>query len=358
MYRTPEAVILVVQLLRLIWRVLWFALTHPLTDAAAVLVFATWLGLGWPGITGLAAAGAAGLIGLRIMQPVWFARFIAVPVRDWWRWWFYRRRWKAAMTLAGLAPDYRGQPMLPVLGRVHRAGSVDLVRVGLVTGQAPADFAAKAENLAHAFGARLCRVRDIAPGHAAAGAGPRRHPVRSDPCLADHRGGGSGRAAGRPVRGRLAWRLRLLSTHVLIAGATGSGKGSVIWSLIRALLPGIAGGWVQVWALDPKRMELSFGRALFHRYACQAAAMVELLEAAVAEMHQRAGQFGGRTRTFPLSTEFPFVVVLVDELAFLTAYQPDRDLRKRAEAAIATLTSQGGRWGCAWLARCKTRART
>jgi hypothetical protein len=32
---------------------------------------------------------------------------------------------------------------------------------------------------------------------------------------------------------------------------------------------------VQVWALDPKRMELSFGRALFHRYACQAAAMVE-----------------------------------------------------------------------------------
>ena len=33
--------------------------------------------------------------------------------------------------------------------------------------------------------------------------------------------------------------------------------------------------------------------------------------------------------------------MLVDELAFLTAYQPDRDLRKRAEAAIATLTSQG-----------------
>ena len=128
---------------------------------------------------------------------------------------------------------------------------------------------------------------------------------------------------------------------MLIAGATGSGKGSVIWSLIRALLPAIAAGWVQVWALDPKRMELSFGRALFHRYACHAAAMVELLEAAVAEMHDRAGQFGGRTRTFTPSTGFPFVVVLVDELAFLTAYQPERDLRKRAEAAIATLTSQG-----------------
>ena len=111
--------------------------------------------------------------------------------------------------------------------------------------------------------------------------------------------------------------------------------------MIRALLPGIAGGWVQVWALDPKRMELSFGRGLFHRYACQAAAMVELLEAAVAEMHDRAERFGGRTRTFTLSSEFPFLIILVDELAFLTAYQPERDLRKRAEAAIATLTSQG-----------------
>jgi S-DNA-T family DNA segregation ATPase FtsK/SpoIIIE len=150
----------------------------------------------------------------------------------------------------------------------------------------------------------------------------------------------AGLPVGRCEDGTL-WRLRLAATHVLIAGATGSGKGSVIWSLIRALLPAIAAGWVQVWALDPKRMELSFGRALFHRYACQAAAMVELLEAAVAEMHQRAGQFGGRTRTFTPTGEFPFLVLVVDELAFITAYQPERDLRKRAEAAIATLTSQG-----------------
>src|SRR5580693_1067246 len=73
-YRTPEAVILVVQLLRLAWRVLWFALTHPLTDAVAMLVFATWLGLGWPGIAGLATVAGTGLAGLRIMQPAWFAR--------------------------------------------------------------------------------------------------------------------------------------------------------------------------------------------------------------------------------------------------------------------------------------------
>ncbi len=107
--------------------------------------------------------------------------------------------------------------------------------------------------------------------------------------------------------------------------------------------PAILGGWAQVWALDPKRMELAYGRDLFARYADTAAAMVGLLEDAVAEMHDRASKFAGTTRTFTPSVAFPFLVVLVDELAFLTAYQPERDLRKRAEAAIATLTSQGRR---------------
>ena len=44
--------------------------------------------------------------------------------------------------------------------------------------------------------------------------------------------------------------------------------------------------------------------------------MVELLEAAVAEMHQRAADFGGRTRTFAVSVSvsvaFPFLAVIID----------------------------------------------
>ena len=340
-YKTPHVVIWVVQLVRLVWRLVGFALTHPLLDAvAAVLVF-TWVKLGWPGLVALVLAVAAALAALRLLWPCGFTRFVSGPARNRWRWWSYRRRWQAAMTLAGLAPAYRGRVLLPVLAGVSALGAVDLVMVRLVTGQAPADFADRAENLAHAFGAELCRVREAGPGlvllefvRADTLADPiPALPVSPDVDLA-------ALPVGRCENGA-PWLLRLLGSHVLIAGATGSGKGSVIWSAIRALLPAIVSGWAQVWALDPKRMELSFGRGLFARYADQAAGMVELLEAAVAVMHERAAQFGGKTRTFTPSTDFPFLVVLIDELAFLTAYQPDRDLRKRAEAAIATLTSQG-----------------
>ncbi|MGE7439324.1 FtsK/SpoIIIE domain-containing protein [Kitasatospora sp. NPDC001175] len=137
------------------------------------------------------------------------------------------------------------------------------------------------------------------------------------------------------------WRLRLHGTHVLVAGVTGSGKGSVLWGVVRKLLPAVAAGLVQLWALDPKRMELSFGAGLFAKYACDPERMVELLEEAVDRMQERAKSFAGRVRSHTPTPDSPFVVVLADELAFLTAYQPDRDLRRRAESAIATLTSQG-----------------
>ncbi len=68
------------------------------------------------------------------------------------------------MTIAGLAPSYRGQVMLPVLGRVRGAGCTDRVSVRLVSGQSPADFAGRAEGLAHGFRAHMCRVRAAVPG--------------------------------------------------------------------------------------------------------------------------------------------------------------------------------------------------
>ena len=66
-----------------------------------------------------------------------------------------------------------------------------------------------------------------------------------------------------------------------------------------------------------------------------------MLEAAVADMQARAAVFAGVQREHTPTREHPFTVVLVDEVAFLTAYQPDRKLRERIMNALATLTTQG-----------------
>jgi DNA segregation ATPase FtsK/SpoIIIE, S-DNA-T family len=130
----------------------------------------------------------------------------------------------------------------------------------------------------------------------------------------------------------------------LIAGATGAGKASLLWSIVRALLAAMQSGLVRVLAADPKLMELVYGRAIFDRYGAYAAdpaAIAAMLEAAVADMQARAAVFAGQHRQHTPTAEHPFVVVLVDEVAFLTCYQPDRKLRERTLAALATLTTQG-----------------
>ena len=343
-YRTPEFLIWLVQLVRLVGRMAWFAVRHPLADAAVGLVALLWWYAGWAGVVNLAAAVVAALVVLRLAWPAWFTRLISGPARDRWRWWFYRRRWQPVLVIAGLAPRYRGQFMVPVLGRVRVSGCTDTVTVRLVSGQSPAEFADKAAQLAHGFGAHLCRVRSARPGtvilelvRADALAAPMTAlPIPHEPDL-------RALPVGRCEDGT-PFTIRLHGTHLLIAGATGAGKGSYLWGLVRALLPLMAAGLVRAWACDPKLMELAFGRALFDRYgryAADPADIADMLEAAVSDMQKRAARFAGRQRDHAPTSEFPFVVVLVDEVAFLTAYQADRKLKDRTLAALATLTTQG-----------------
>ena len=245
-YRTPEFVIGLVQLIRLLGRAAWFVICHPLLDLIAGLLVLDYLNLGWPGLVGVAGIVMALLIVLRLVWPASYARFVRAPMRDGWRRWYYRRRWLAVMTITGLTPLYRGRVLIPVIADVTAGGPMDRVTVRLVSGQSPADFADRAEGVAHGLGVHLCRVRPVAPGLVVL------ELVRCD-ALADpipalpvpERVDLAGLPIGRCEDGD-PWLLRLLGSHVLIAGATGAGKGSVLWSLIRALLPGICGGWVRI----------------------------------------------------------------------------------------------------------------
>jgi DNA segregation ATPase FtsK/SpoIIIE, S-DNA-T family len=352
-YRTWPWLIVLVLSARLGWRLAKFLARHPLATAATAALVAAWVYLGWPAVIAL-VTGPAVLLGVwRWRWPASFTCYIASPARRKWRAWYYRRHWTAVMTIGKLSVPFQGRVLLPVLGKVTSTGCTDRVTVALVSGQSPADVASRADNLAHGFGAVLCRVRSARPGMVVLELVRRDALAEVIPALpisshADLRALVVGRREdGQP------WAIRLHGTHLLIAGATGAGKASLLWGLIRALLPAIADGIVRPLAADPKLMELAYGRAIFDRrgtYAADPYDIAAMLDAEVTAMQARAAQLAGHHRVHEPTAEHPFTVIFVDEVAFLTAYHPDKPLRDRIKAALATLTTQGRAVGYAVVA--------
>lgn len=152
------------------------------------------------------------------------------------------------------------------------------------------------------------------------------------------------------------WRLRLLGQHLFIAGATGAGKGSVLWSIVHQLSPAVRTGLVKLVGIDPKGgVELGIGQNLFADF-CRGrsteevspeAQFADVLERYVAEMRKRQDAMFGRLRLHKPTVEDPFIVIVIDELASLVAaaYQSDKDAGKRIIAAINLLLSQGRAFG-------------
>ena len=343
-YRTPLWIVAIVHFVRMIVWLVRFVCRHPVLVLAVIVGVLMWRVTGWLGLVVLAVSLAAVLALWRWRFPVSFSRFIGAPARAQWRAWHYRRRWAGVMTIGRLAPVYQGRVLLPVLGKVTSTAFTDRVPVRLVSGQSAADFAARADNLAHGFGAMLCRIRSASPGALVLEFVRRDALAAIIPALAiSTRVDLRALPVGRREDG-LVWLVRVHGTHVLIAGATGAGKASLLWSIVRAILPAMVAGLVRVWAADPKLMELAYGRAIFDRYGRYAAtseAIATMLEDAVDGMQRRAAIFAGKHREHTPTPEHPFIVILVDEVAFLTAYLSDRAIRDRIKGALATLTTQG-----------------
>jgi S-DNA-T family DNA segregation ATPase FtsK/SpoIIIE len=358
--RVPLGTVIVAWVLRRLWAGVCFLALRPLVVLAGLVVWGAWWvtsrhGL-FPILATLVPVGAALLV-WRGFWPDSFTTRVVWRCRGVWRWAVvYRYSWQPAMVTAGLDLTRDGVELLPRLLKVRSTGVVDLVRVRMLPGQTFADYAAAADRLAQTFGVAECRVRSM----------PRRHHdlvlwfVTSDPLVDPIPMADPGQecdparlAVGQCEDGT-RYRLRLLGAHLLVVGATGSGKGSVLWSIIAGLCPGIRDGLVQLWALDPKGgMELAFGRPLFTRFVYgddtgnsgepsgYERAFAEVLEDAVTVMRRRQSALRGRTRLHQPSPGEPLVVVLVDEIASLTAYITDRDAKKRIDAALSLLLSQG-----------------
>lgn len=292
------------------------------------------------------------LVALRVLFPSWFAAGLQSRTAGWWREVrVYRGAWQSAMVTTGLALREGRELHLPRLIAVRTRGGIDLVRVRMLPGQVLEDWAQCAPRLAQTFGTQECRVRTVVR---------RKHDLDlwflvTDPLAVDvppfDVDTTDARALPVGVRedGR-RYDLSLLGTHVLVVGATGAGKGSVLWSIVAALGPALRDRTAQVWALDPKGgMELGGGRLLFERFVYgdpEDEVVYELdfartLEDAVEVMRRRQSQLRGVARLHTPSPDEPLIVILVDELASLTAYVTDREAKRRIGSALALLLSQG-----------------
>jgi len=376
-----------IQLRPATWRVgvKWTLLAYLLAGLARLVA---WM-VRHPWIVALLAA----VVGMQVCMSVYGATATVTPLavlsmllavwgwrwRDsfdrlvWWpvkaivrRAWVYRRGWQPAMTTVGLVERYNDHEFLPTLRKVRCVGYVDRVTVRMLPGQILDDYADQGERLAMTFGSRDCRVTT-----------GKRHgeldlcfltydplqavvlplPPADPPDL-----------LGLPVAlredGRI-YRQQLLGNHLLIAGATGSGKGSVLWSILHALSPGIRSGLVEAWAIDPKGgMEFAMGQHLFARYcyghdredraddegALHELAFAEVLEEAVGIMQARQTRLRGFTRLHTPTEDEPLILIVIDELASLSAYVSDRDAKRRIRSALSMLLSQGRAVGVSVLA--------
>ncbi|MGW4366670.1 FtsK/SpoIIIE domain-containing protein [Nocardia takedensis] len=134
----------------------------------------------------------------------------------------------------------------------------------------------------------------------------------------------------------------VLGTHGLCAGETGSGKGSVAYSLLAGLAPAIRDGLVDVYCIDPKGgIEFGPAKDLFVRFAYQTAEdILALLAETVAVMRERqAALLAAGLRKHIPTTDEPLILVLLDEAAALASYT-DQKTRAKFEELMGLLLTQ------------------
>jgi len=144
--------------------------------------------------------------------------------------------------------------------------------------------------------------------------------------------------AGAPVD------VALLYSHLFVYGATGSGKGSVLWSIIGALAPGIPRGLVELWGIDPKGgMEFVYGEGVFHRMGDGTPDELRLMVREFRDLvRERAQELKAeRCRKFVPTSGRPLRVLLIDEYLSLIVLQPSPAAKREVEEMLLEILSKG-----------------
>lgn len=325
-------------------------LRQPALVVPGVVIGGTWWLYGWRAV---AVAGgvlvAAGVVWW-LAAPGSFARYGWGPLRAAvLRMVLYGPRWPrwARGHHLILFPDETNVPVIPHLRRIVCTRDWDEMRIRMLPGQTPEDYERAAEGLAAARRVARCAVREVRPGIVSVGF-QRRDSLRKPvplPAIPDVPGDQIDLASvpiGQTEFGG-QFRLPLLGTHVLGAGETGAGKGSLLWGPIRQVAPAIRDGQVRISMIDPKGgMEAEWGKPLFYRYARDTPEdILELLRHYVDDMGRRKTELRGRVRKVVPSREHPLELLIVDELAAITRYMGDRKMQIEAERLLGLVLTQG-----------------
>lgn len=347
------------------WTALSGAVRHWRVTVPAAGAGWLWFTGGWPLLLTAVAACAALTAGTSLALPS-VRPLLRGRLRAAWRgWWVYGRRWARVLHANGLTWGGHAE-RVPRLRRLRCTPDVDRLRVRMLEDQTVAEWEERAPALRGAFSALDVRASAVPDRPAEVELRVlTRDPLRTPrglpplPAAVNLSAVPVGvREDGDPLTLPL-WRPGRGATHWLVAGETGAGKGSVLWSLLGGVAPLIADGTVRVWGIDPKGgMELGVAAPLFSRLVwgepreggSWQEPMVETLEDAVRGMQLRAARLRRRAQEEPDAPDLrvltptpddPLTVVVVDELAALVAYITDAPLRKRASDALSLLLSQG-----------------
>jgi S-DNA-T family DNA segregation ATPase FtsK/SpoIIIE len=115
----------------------------------------------------------------------------------------------------------------------------------------------------------------------------------------------------------------------------------VLWGVCCGLAPVVRADVVRLWGIDLKRgVELAMGEALFSTRAYTPADALAVLKALMAVIDERGARMAGATRLHEPVVGDPLHVLVIDELAALTAYA-DLDVRREANRMLAEILTQG-----------------
>lgn len=297
---------------------------------------------------------ALSLIVWRLRSPATFGRYVATPARRA-RWLLWALTcWPRVAKACGLSTfervartDSQGKTRTKTVWTHPRLLGVSMsdhclhMTVRTRTGQTVDQLESAVAAIRDAVGAHCARSTVVAPGTVRMEFVMRQRLPAVETATRPTSTEATAVKIGRRENGT-PWILRLAGLHTLTVGCSGAGKGSIFWGIAGGLSPAIKAGTVRLFAVDLKYgIEVSVGSALFSKIATNEAEAAGLLTKLEELLDSRGCRMAGRARSHTPSTAEPFVVLLIDELAGLTAYMTDVALKKQVAASLSRILTKG-----------------